>query len=80
MLSFRELRTFCRELPYTFWNTCPLCLCGLMPVFVVCFSALMRLDYATEVTDIGAELINECLEGLEGLEGLLLGLCITFGS
>lgn len=30
-----------------------------MPVFVVCVSALCRLDYATQVTDIGAELINE---------------------
>ena len=27
-----QLRTFCQELPYTLWNTCPLCLCGLMPV------------------------------------------------
>lgn len=52
-------QTFCQELPYTLWNTCPLCLCGLMPVFVVCISAMCRLDYATQVTDIGAELINE---------------------
>mmetsp|Transcript_35454 Transcript_35454/g.82720 ORF Transcript_35454/g.82720 Transcript_35454/m.82720 type:complete len:659 (-) Transcript_35454:90-2066(-) len=51
--------TFCQELPYTIWNTCPLCMCGLMPVFVVCFSAICRLDYATHVTDIGAEIINE---------------------
>ena len=28
-------------------------------VFVVCISAMCRLDYATQVTDIGAELINE---------------------
>lgn len=30
-----------------------------MPVFVVCFSAICRLDYATKVTNIGAEIINE---------------------
>ena len=30
-------------------------------VFVVCISAMCRLDYATQVTDIGAELINESL-------------------
>lgn len=49
----------CSDLPYTLWNTCPLCLCGLMPVLVVCFSAIFRLDYATHVTDIGAKIINE---------------------
>eukprot|EP00931_Biecheleriopsis_adriatica_P004344 TRINITY_DN106029_c0_g1_i1.p1 TRINITY_DN106029_c0_g1~~TRINITY_DN106029_c0_g1_i1.p1 ORF type:complete len:673 (+),score=140.56 TRINITY_DN106029_c0_g1_i1:69-2087(+) len=50
---------FCRELPYTAYNTCPLCLCGLLPVLVVCFSAICRLDYATHVTDIGAQIINK---------------------
>jgi len=50
---------FCSDLPYTFWNTCPLCLCGLLPVFIVCVSAVFRLDYATHVTDIGAQIINE---------------------
>lgn len=49
---------FCSELPYTIWNTCPLCLCGLIPVFVVCFSAVFRLDYAMKVTDVGAQIIN----------------------
>mmetsp|Transcript_753 Transcript_753/g.1368 ORF Transcript_753/g.1368 Transcript_753/m.1368 type:complete len:704 (-) Transcript_753:25-2136(-) len=51
--------TFWQELPYVVWNTCPLCVCGLLPVLVVCLSAICRLDYATNVTDIGAQLINE---------------------
>eukprot|EP00405_Crypthecodinium_cohnii_P014535 CAMPEP_0206444934 /NCGR_PEP_ID=MMETSP0324_2-20121206/15197_1 /ASSEMBLY_ACC=CAM_ASM_000836 /TAXON_ID=2866 /ORGANISM="Crypthecodinium cohnii, Strain Seligo" /LENGTH=813 /DNA_ID=CAMNT_0053913031 /DNA_START=236 /DNA_END=2677 /DNA_ORIENTATION=+ len=51
--------TLCDDLPYTFWNTCPLCFCGLLPVLVLVFSAAFRLDYATHVTDIGAEIIND---------------------
>jgi len=51
--------TFCEELPYQLWNTCPLCVCGLLPVLVVCISAICRLDYATHVTDIGAQIINK---------------------
>lgn len=49
---------FCGELPFHIWNTCPLCFCGLLPVLVVCFSAICRLDYATHVTDIGAQIVN----------------------
>lgn len=30
-------------------------------VFVVCISAMCRLDYATQVTDMGAQLINKTL-------------------
>jgi len=51
--------TFCKELPYHVWNTCPLCLCGLLPVLVVIISAICQLDYATQVTDVGAQIINK---------------------
>eukprot|EP00929_Paragymnodinium_shiwhaense_P051111 TRINITY_DN25733_c0_g1_i1.p1 TRINITY_DN25733_c0_g1~~TRINITY_DN25733_c0_g1_i1.p1 ORF type:complete len:986 (+),score=216.39 TRINITY_DN25733_c0_g1_i1:89-3046(+) len=52
-------RSFCSDLPYCAWNTCPLLVCGLLPVCVVCLSAILRLDYATHVTEIVAQTIND---------------------
>lgn len=48
-----------RDCPFFVCNTCPLCICGLMPVLVVCASAILHKDYVTHVTDFGAKLVSE---------------------
>lgn len=48
-----------RDCPFFALNTCPLCICGLLPVIVVCISAILHKDYVTHVTDFGAKLVGE---------------------
>jgi len=50
---------FLNDLPFTVFNTCPVCVGGLVPVFVCMVSLALRLDYATRVTDASAMFINQ---------------------
>lgn len=50
---------WCFDLPYLLWNTCPLCVCGLLPVFLVSVSAIFGVDYATQVADLGAQITSD---------------------
>lgn len=47
------------DMPRFFVNVCPLCLCGLLPVVIVCFSAVFQVDYTNRASDAAARLINE---------------------
>eukprot|EP00929_Paragymnodinium_shiwhaense_P052724 TRINITY_DN2640_c0_g1_i1.p1 TRINITY_DN2640_c0_g1~~TRINITY_DN2640_c0_g1_i1.p1 ORF type:complete len:804 (-),score=182.09 TRINITY_DN2640_c0_g1_i1:375-2786(-) len=48
-----------RELPYCLWNTCPLLICGLLPVFIMVMSAIFRFDYAREVAEAASQVTDD---------------------
>lgn len=54
-----RVRRFAATCRSTLWNTCPFCICYLIPVLVVGFSVAFRLDYATHVNDAGAQAIRD---------------------
>ena len=53
-----------QELPYTIWNTCPLCMCGLMPVFVA--ACLQRPDRSLGGRRVLPSLLEKIMKGHEG--------------
>lgn len=50
---------FCGDIPRFTWNICPLCICGLIPIFLVFFSAAFRVDYVNDATVAAAQIINQ---------------------